>query len=56
MSLEVNGNNIGPEGMKLLVDAIKDNKNLRTLEISYNPIGDVGAKPLIDVLKHDLQV
>ena len=55
-TLEVNGNNIGPDGMIALVDAIKDNNNLRTLELSYNPIGDKGAKALIDVLKFDLKV
>lgn len=56
VSLEINGNNIGPKGMSDLVEAIKDNENLRTLEISYNPIGDKGAKSLIDILKFDLKV
>ena len=42
--------------MSALVEALKDNQNLRTLEVSYNPIGDKGAKALIDVLKFDLKV
>ena len=56
VSLEVNGNNIGPEGMAVLAASLKGNKTLRTLEVGYNPISDKGAQALVDVLKYDMQV
>ncbi len=55
MSLDVNGNNIGPEGMSVLAAALKGNETLRTLEVGYNPISDKGAQALVDVLKYDMQ-
>ena len=55
-SLDVNGNNIGPEGITVLANALKGHQNLRTLELGYNPIQSNGAKALVDIFKFDLQV
>lgn len=54
--LDIGGNNIGPEGIKVLLEALRGNETLTTLELGYNPIGEAGAKHLADVLKYDLQV
>ena len=54
--LDIGGNNIGPEGIKVLLEALRGNQTLTTLELGYNPIGEEGAKHLADVLKYDLGV
>ena len=56
VSLDVNGNNVGPAGITALAESLKTNQNLRTLEVSYNPIGPSGGKAIVDILKFDLQV
>lgn len=55
-TLDVGGNNIGPEGITALAQALKGNDTLRTLELGYNPIMDKGAQALSDVAKYDLKV
>lgn len=55
-ALDVNGNNIGSEGMQALANALKGKESLQRLEISYNPIGATGAKALIDIIKFDMKV
>ena len=54
--LDIGGNNIGPEGIKVLLEALRGNDTLRNLELGYNPIGEEGAKHLADVVKYDLAV
>lgn len=54
--LDIGGNNIGPEGIKVLLESLRGNLTLKTLEIGYNPIGEEGAKSLADVVKYDLGV
>ena len=54
--LDIGGNNIGPEGIKVLLESLRGNLTLKTLEIGYNPIGEEGAKYLADVVKYDLGV
>lgn len=54
--MDIGGNNIGPEGIKVLLEALRGNNTLRTLELGYNPIGEEGAKHLADVVKYDLAV
>lgn len=56
MSLDVGGNNVGPEGITALAGALRGNDTLRTLELGYNPIGEKGAQALADVVKYDLKV
>ncbi len=56
VSLDVGGNNIGPEGIAALAGALRGNDALRTLELGYNPIREKGAQALADVVKYDLQV
>lgn len=55
-ALDINGNNIGPEGMLALANALKGKESLQRLEISYNPIEANGAKALIDIIKFDMKV
>lgn len=55
-ALDINGNNVGPEGMKAVANALKGKEGLRRLEISYNPIEATGAKALIDIIKFDMKV
>ena len=55
-SLDIGGNNIGPDGITALAEALKGNENLTTLELGYNPIGEAGAKALAAVIKYDLKV
>ncbi len=55
-TLDVGGNNIGPEGITALAQALKGNDTLRSLELGYNPIMDKGAQALSDVAKYDLKV
>lgn len=55
-SLDLGGNNVGPEGIKVLAAAIRDSPTLRSLDLSYNPIGPDGAAAISDVTKHDLRV
>lgn len=55
-TLDVGGNNIGPEGITALAQALKGNDTLRTLELGYNPIMDKGARALSEVAKYDLKV
>lgn len=54
--LDIAANNIGPEGIKVLLEALRGNNTLRNLELGYNPIGEEGAKHLADVVKYDLAV
>lgn len=54
--LDIGGNNIGPEGIKVLLSALKGNLTLKTLELGYNPIGEEGAKALAETIKYDLGV
>lgn len=54
--LDIGGNNIGPQGIKVLVEALKGHEALRSLELGYNPIGPEGVKSLVEVAKYDLQV
>lgn len=56
VTLDLGGNNVGPEGIKVLAAAIRDSPSLRSLDLSYNPIGAEGAKAISDVAKFDLQV
>ncbi len=56
VSLDVGGNNVGPDGITALAGALRGNDTLRTLELGYNPIGDKGAQALADVVKYDLKV
>ena len=56
IALDVNGNNIGAEGMLALANALKGKDQLQRLEISYNPIEATGAKALIDIIKFDMKV
>ena len=55
-ALDINGNNVGPEGMVALANALKGKESLQRLEISYNPIEASGAKALIDIIKFDMKV
>jgi hypothetical protein len=55
-SLDIGGNNIGPEGIAAVAEALRGNENLATLELGYNPIGEAGAKALAAVIKYDLKV
>ena len=55
-SLDLGGNNIGPDGIKVLSAAIRDSPSLRSLDLSYNPIGSDGAQAIADVTKYDLKV
>ena len=55
-ALDINGNNVGPEGMIALANALKGKESLQRLEISYNPIEASGAKALIDIIKFDMKV
>ena len=55
-NLDLGGNNIGAEGIHLLLDNIKGNSALMTLELGYNPFGPEGAKYLTDALKFDLKI
>ena len=55
-ALDIGGNNIGPEGIKVILSSLKGNNSLRTLELGYNPIGAEGAKALSDAVKYDLGV
>lgn len=54
--LDIGGNNIGPDGIAVLVHALKGHEALRSLELGYNPIGPEGVKSLVEVAKYDLQV
>lgn len=54
--LDIGGNNIGPEGIKVLMESLRGNLTLKTLELGYNPIDEEGAKSLADVVKYDLGV
>ena len=54
--LDIGGNNIGPEGIKVLLESLRGNETLKNLELGYNPIGEEGAKHLADVIKYDLGV
>lgn len=54
--LDIGGNNIGPDGIAVLVQALKGHEALRSLELGYNPIGPEGVKSLVEVAKYDLQV
>lgn len=56
VTLDLGGNNVGPDGIKVLAAAIRDNDNLRSLELSYNPIGSAGAKAIADVAKFNMKV
>jgi Ran GTPase-activating protein (RanGAP) involved in mRNA processing and transport len=56
VSLDVGGNNIGPDGIAVLAEALRGNETLRTLELGYNPIREKGAQALSDVVKYDLKV
>lgn len=51
--LDLGGNDIGPEGVKVLAEALKHAPKLKTLELGNNPIGADGVKALVDVFKHD---
>ena len=55
-ALDINGNNVGPEGMMALANALKGKESLQRLEVSYNPIEASGAKALIDIIKFDMKV
>ena len=55
-SLDIGGNNIGPQGITAVAEALRGNENLATLELGYNPIGEAGAKALASVIKYDLKV
>lgn len=55
-SLDISGNNITSDGIRVLASAIKDKSSLKSLELSYNPIGPEGAKAIADIVKRDLQV
>ena len=55
-SLDIGGNNIGPQGITAVAEALRGNENLTTLELGYNPIGEAGAKALASVIKYDLKV
>jgi len=50
-TLDIQANNIGPEGAKALANALKTNTTLTTLDIQANNIGPEGAKALADALK-----
>lgn len=56
ITLDLGGNNVGSEGIKILAAAIRDSLTLRSLDLSYNPIGADGAAAISDVCKYDLKV
>ena len=52
-TLELQKNNIGPDGIILISSLIKNTRNLLNLNISYNNIEDDGCKFLSDTLKRN---
>lgn len=56
VTLDLGGNNIGPDGMKVLSEALRHNTTLKSLELSYNPIGPIGAKSIADVARFHMNV
>ena len=56
VTLDLGGNNIGPEGVKALAGALRGHGALRSLEMGYNPLGPEGTKTLVEVVMHDLKV
>jgi ABC-type sugar transport system substrate-binding protein len=56
VTLDIGGNNIGPDGIAALAAALKGNETLKTLELGYNPIGPTGAEALCSVVKYDVKV
>ena len=55
-TLDLGGNNIGPEGAKALAAVLKGHEALRSLELGYNPLGPAGTKTIVDVAKFDAKV
>ena len=55
-TLDLGGNNIGPEGVKALAAVLKGHEALRSLELGYNPLGPAGTKTIVDVAKFDAKV
>lgn len=55
-SIDIGGNNIGPDGAKALAAALQGNEALRSLEMGYNPIGAEGVKALTEIFRHDMKV
>merc|ERR1719198_71594 len=49
--IDLDGNEIGDEGVKALAAVLKDNTTLQQLDLSLNDIGDEGGKALAAVLK-----
>jgi len=41
--LNLSRNCLGPKGMKLLAECLRDNTSIKSLNVSYNKIGDEGA-------------
>lgn len=48
--LDVSGNSLGDDGLRILLRAICDHTSLTDLRISYNDISPLGAADFIDVL------
>lgn len=48
--LNLSRNNIGPKGMQLLSESLRDNLYLKLLNISHNHIGDEGALGVSKIL------
>ena len=50
--LNLNSNDIGPEGAKALAKALIENTSLKTLNLNSNDIGPEGAKALAEALEN----
>ena len=50
LELRLSENRIGPDGMRLIGDALRDNVQLSTLMLSGNPLGDEGGHALARAL------
>ncbi|KAJ3270969.1 Cu-binding protein [Terramyces sp. JEL0728] len=54
VELDMSRNNLGNEGLKILVDAIVSNENFHTLDITENPFDEDGFQHISKLLKGSL--
>lgn len=52
-TLDLGGNDIGPEGAKALGEALGGHPALKSVELGYNPLGPEGAETLANTFKFD---
>lgn len=55
-TLDVGGNDIGPEGAKALAEALAGHPALKSLELGYNPLGPTGAETVAGAFKFNTKV